>query len=304
MLRLLAAFLAAFVAVGMVASCKNMLIHSPGPPAVATRVQGPGINCHGEKLPVKALRSIGIRWVRLDVESERLSPKLLSELVFHYKGLGQLWIIRQDCPDVDSFVNDLVALGVTDFELYNEPNLADVGPHEYTELFKKTKAHLRGRGYLYGPCISAWGDFVYYLQACIKLGLRPDVLSIHAYEDSPENALDAILEAEGYGYPVVISEMGYPDSLGGTPYRTALPNQPSIPELYLESRSLLDGRTWCWYDGPNPVDNLGTGLFDFDGKNWTIPNHNFLIIQREVRRELGRLNSSLKKRLTQKESMR
>lgn len=283
----------ALLASVMLLDCRTRL-EAVNRAAMISRVHGLGVNCHSQMLPVAKLKSIGVQWVRIDIEPGFETPELIQKLVKHYEDFGQLWILKQHCTDLDGFADELLRLGVSDLEFYNEPNLAGISPEEYVQSFRRMKVRLHGRARLYGPCISKWFDFNRYVDECFRLGMDPDVLSIHGYSGDPDRNLNAALDAEKFGYPVVVSELGYPVDLGGKPYRSIIAGRNSVADLFLRTKKLLEGRTWCWYDGPNPPEVEGMGLFDFDGRNFTIPTQSFLIIKSEIDREHNRQISSLK----------
>lgn len=239
----------------------------------ASRIHGIGLNCHGERLPLDKIKAIGIEWVRLDL-SKGLPLDQIRSLKEYYRDFGQLWIDHQETHDAVGSARLLIEAGVTDIEVYNEPEQDHIPPASYAKTFQAVRQAVAGRARLYGPSVGTWTAAKYYVNESIDAGMRPDALSFHGYlPRSATELAEWVDDARKYGLPVVVSELGFPTYLGALPYRVSM--KDSIGVLYRKTRDAMSGKPWCFYDGPNPEGDNDSGLFDWDGRAFTKPNHNY-----------------------------
>lgn len=260
--------------------------------APPTKIKGLGINCHMELLPTSDLKAIGVKWVRLDRGNWKLDRAQIKERLDHYRDFGVLWILGKDDPVKEARM--VADLGVADIEVLNEPKLNSVTVRDYAAIFAAVKDAVGNRTRLYGPSLSTWTAERFYLDSALREGIKPDVLSFHAYlQTSPSQIRDWIDQAKTYGLPVVVTEAGYPNYLGPTPYRARMTD--SIADLFMKTKDAMGDTPWCWYDGPNPPGDYGTGLFDWDGAAYRKPNANYDAILRALR--ASRVSSRLNWRL-------
>lgn len=240
----------------------------------ASKIVGIGLNVHSEQLPVDKIKAIGIQWVRIDL-GKGLTMSQVKALVAHYRDFGQLWTDHQQVADPVSSARMLLEAGVTDIEVYNEPEQAHITPVAYAKMFQDIRKAVDGRARLYGPSIGTWDQAKHYLNDCIDGGMKPDVLSFHGYIQNDAIQLAAwAADAKKYGIPVAISEIGYPDYLGTVPYRAKM--HKNMGQLFVETKNALAGTPWCYYDGPNPTGDGNTGLFDWKAhEGFTQPNQNY-----------------------------
>lgn len=240
----------------------------------ASKIVGVGLNVHSEMLPIDKIKAIGIQWVRIDL-GKGLTMSQVKALVSHYRDFGQLWTDHQQVADPVSSARMLLSAGITDIEVYNEPEQAHIAPAAYAKTFVDIRKAVDGRARLYGPSIGTWDQAKRYLHDCIDGGMKPDVLSFHGYIQNDSTQLAAwAANAKSYGIPVVISEIGYPDYLGAVPYRAKM--HKNMGELFVETKNALRDTPWCYYDGPNPTGDGNTGLFDWkDHVGFAQPNQNY-----------------------------
>jgi hypothetical protein len=249
-----------------------------------SKILGMGLNCHSEKLPLDRMRALGIRWVRLDLQNY-MTPTIIRDLVSYYRDYGQLWIDHHLAGDVVRNAQILVSCGVTDIEVINEPEQNGFPPELYAARFKAVQRAVGTSARLYGPAVGDWPRNKGYIQRAIAAGARPDVLSFHGYdEEKPEDFAAWVNEAKRLGVPVVISELAFPDYNGATPYRLRM--HDTLGSLFLRTRKALQDTAWCWYDGPNPVNDNNSGLFDQDPRTklFSIPNQNYSALLSAVSR--------------------
>ncbi|HVT11387.1 MAG TPA: glycosyl hydrolase [Fimbriimonadaceae bacterium] len=250
-----------------------------------SKIVGIGLNVHSERMPIDKLKAIGIKWVRIDL-GRGMPPSAVRGLVSHYRDFGQLWTDHQEGPDPIAAAKELLDAGVTEIEVYNEPEQAHISPTDYARTFQQIRAVVNGRARLYGPSIGTWDQAKRYLNDCIDAGMRPDVLTFHGYLQNNSAQLSTwAADAKGYGLPVVVSEIGYPIRLGAVPYRDKM--HKSMGPLFIETRDALRDTPWCLYDGPNPAGDNDTGLFDWDGHGFNKPNRNYDDIVAALAREKG-----------------
>ena len=240
-----------------------------------SKIVGIGLNCHGEKLPLPEVRAIGVTWVRLDLPGNLCTPDRIQDLVNYYRDFGQLWILPHTSTDRIATAKVLMGAGITEIEVFNEPELAKISPADYADTFKAIRAVIGTRARLYGPTISTWTWQRDYLDACLRAGVHPDVLSFHGYhQQTPQRLASWVSEAKSYGIPVVISELGFPTYLGAMAYRTKMSD--SLGTLFVKTRDAMKGvAAWCWYDGPNPAGDNDSGLFTWTERSGYYPNHNY-----------------------------
>jgi hypothetical protein len=245
----------------------------PRSQAPATKIRGVGLNVHLEKLPIADVKALGVKWVRADLGDGPYDKRAMRSTAEHYlnNGLGVLWILKNGNHSPADEARELVNIGVVDIEVLNEPKLAGISPSQYARIFREVRDAVGTRARLYGPCLSTWSAEKYYLDACFQAGVRPDVLTFHGYlQNSPAQLTQWVEEAKRYGLPVVVSELGFPAYLGDYPYRARM--SASLGDLFVRSKRAMGDTPWCWYDGPNPKENQGTGLFDWDGTGFRKPN--------------------------------
>lgn len=242
-----------------------------------------GLNCHGERLPVEDIRALGFSWVRLDLPGNQYTLERLRSLVAYYRDFGQLWILPQTAPDPQETARVMADAGITEIEVFNEPDLNRISAPTYASVFKAIQAAVVGKVRLYGPSLCTWSSRRSYLDACLDRGVKPDVLTFHGYhQQTPQRLAQWVGEAKSYGLPVVVSELGYPYYLGDMAYRARM--RDTLGDLFVKTRNALKGTPWCWYDGPNPSIRENSGIFQFDPKRGYSANGNF----REIRDALAR----------------
>jgi len=247
----------------------------------ASRIVGIGINCHAEMLPVDDLKAIGISWVRLDEPGPDNTYDRIKPLVDHYREFGQLWCIPQTARDPAAVARTMLAAGITEIEVFNEPDFGGIPAKDYVKAFQSVRKAVGNSARLYGPELCTWETYRYYLDDCARLGFQPDVLTFHGYhQGTAPHLAQWVNEAKSYGLPVVVSEVGFPNYLGPMAYRIKMTE--SLGTLFVKTRDALKGTPWCWYDGPNPPGDYDCGLFD-DGK----PNRNYREVQAAIAKDAG-----------------
>ena len=237
-------------------------------------VRGVGLNVHAQKLPIARLKAIGIEWVRIDLQRKDWNRDRAQQLFKHYKNdFGILWIVYQDFPDPAAHALELMRMGVRDIEIFNEPKMAGIHPRDYARKFKDVQQAVKGRARLYGPSLSTWTNERYYLNEAKAHGMKDFIPAVHFYwEGTPE---ETARKWRAQAPDAVCTEITFPDD-----YRRQL-GIKSIGEAFLRSKKAFQGLTWCWYRGPNP-DKVDTGLFDWDGAEFTRPNATYWEIHRAL----------------------
>ncbi len=230
-----------------------------------SRVDGIGLNVHAELLPVDRLKQIGIKWIRMDLDEKHWTDEWGHRLLTHYKDFGILFLVAQDWERMATQAKKLVDWGVTDIEVMNEPIFwkPRISPEEYAAKFASIRQAVGGRARLYGPAQGVHDpDEKRFWEASLRAGLMPDVVTIHWYAGvAPERAKAYLDDAGEYGFPVIISETGFPQVLDGRPFRLKIGG--SVGSMFLRMKRALVGETWCFYDGPNDTDPArDSGLFD------------------------------------------
>lgn len=228
-----------------------------------------GVNAHLARMPVDQLRAIGVKWVRLDCAPKDMTAERLAPIIAHYKGFGRLWIIPNEAPDPVAIAELLISLGETDLEVFNEPegpwswsSGRPMEPETYGKIFAAIASAVHGRARLYGPVTGTWNED--YTRRAMKAGMRTHAIDFHGYWIPPEQLGAAMDRARKIsGVRALVSEDGYPPFLGPAPYR---PAGVTAGAMILRLRNALNGRSWCWYDGPATYDG---GLFEWTGPDWT-----------------------------------
>ncbi len=277
------------VALGLVApvcgkmTARQRKLSPPKVQAPASKIVGFGLNCHAERLPLDKLRALGVKWVRLDTGGLKLDD--LPGLVDYYKDFGQMWTDHQMTHNPVGFARKLVDCGVSDIEVYNEPEQNGISPSEYAREFRAVRNAVGTRARLYGPAVGNWPGNKGYLNACLDAGMLPDVISFHGYDESrPEDFNDWVSDARRYGVPVVITELAFPDYNGPAPYRIRM--NDSLESLVVRTHSAVSATAWCFYDGPNPDNNNDNGIFDYNPRThrFDIPNAHYQSLLRATSR--------------------
>ncbi|MFI5386135.1 MAG: glycosyl hydrolase [Fimbriimonadales bacterium] len=250
---------------------------TPQPTSLPTsRIAGIGLNCHAERLPIADIKSIGISWVRLDLQGNQYTPDKLKGLVGYYRDFGQLWILPQTARDRIETAKTMIAAGITEIEVFNEPDRTNITPESYAGIFQKIRAAVAGRARLYGPDVGTQSTD--YLDGCIRHGAQFDVIAIHGYNQKSFPSLtNWTAGIKDYGVPVAVTELGFPTYLGKMPYRVKM--RDSLGTLFLKTKNALEDTPWCWYDGPNPADDNDSGMFDWVPNRGYVPNRNYRSIR-------------------------
>ncbi len=270
---------------GMALARKPQRLVAPPNSLPASRIVGTGLNCHGERLPISDLKAIGITWVRLDLPGSEYTSAKLKGLVAYYHDFGQLWILPKSVADTRRTAKLMVQAGITEIEVFNEPELDRIPASSYVDSFRAVRDEVGASARLYGPCICTWLQRS-YLEDCVQHGLVPDAITFHGYhQQTPERLASWVGEAKSYGLPVVVSELGFPNYLGSMAYRVRM--RDSIGALFVKTRDAMKDTPWCWYDGPNPVGDYDCGLFDGGSDTGYHPNKNY----RDVRSAISRSRS-------------
>ena len=228
---------------------------------------GPGLNTHGQLLPVDKIKAIGIKWVRGDMPPEQLTERKVKDFVRHYQGMPILWIIQQKTPNAPSVAKDLRSWGITDLEVGNEPDVAEFSSDRrpwtaarYGRWFASIRAEVGSSMRLYGPATGVWmPDFV---RGAIDNGMQADAISWHGYAKTIVDVAWTSSECERlFKLPSICSEIGFGE---GPNYPVKL--HPAL--AFMESKRKLGNIAWCYYDGPNGNADKRVGLFEWNGKNW------------------------------------
>ena len=231
--------------------------------AKAMPFSGPGLNTHGQLLPVDKIKAIGIRWVRGDAAPDQVTEESVKRFLKHYRGMPVLWIIQQKTPDAPKVALDLIRWGVTDLELGNEPERPEFSPDgtawtgaRYGKWFAAIRKSVSGRARLYGP---ATGVYLPDFNAnAIRAGMKADFISWHGYGRD----LAAISRVYGdvskrFGKQSINTEVGFGEG----------PNYPvklHPADAFIAAKKLFGNRPWCYYDGPNGNADKRVGLFEWD----------------------------------------
>jgi hypothetical protein len=225
---------------------------------------GPGVNTHGQLLPVDKLRAIGIRWVRGDLPVKDVSEQSVKEFLGHYRGMPVLWILSQHSRNAPDMAKRLVRWGVTDIEVSNEPDLAAFNLErrpwsgtEYGRWFGAIRRAVGPNVRLYGPVLSGYSAT--FIDDAIRAGMSTVAIDVHGYNIGNLPAfVDSV--ANRWKLPVIVSEIGVES-------RDANP-----ANHFLAWKRAMGDRPWCWYDGPKTD---WRGLFDQDsGSNrWSRPTN-------------------------------
>jgi hypothetical protein len=222
---------------------------------------GPGINTHGQLLPVDKLRAIGVRWVRGDLPAGEVNEHKIREFLAHYRGMPVLWILSQQTRNAPAVAQQLVKWGVSDLEIANEPDLPDFNIEkrpwsgaQYGRWFKAVRQAVGPDVRLYGPVLSGYSAS--FIDEALRAGMSPAAIDIHGY--SIANLPSFVDSATNrWKLPVIVSEIG-PHARDGNP-----------ANLYLAWKRAMGERPWCWYDGPKTD---WRGLFDHErGNRWSRP---------------------------------
>src|SRR5579862_1634924 len=165
---LLLGFLAGSVAIAVAVyafarGAAQLTLSAPKNSLPPSRIAGIGINCHSESLPVDDLKAIGVSWVRIDVPGGPSTFGRIKPLVDHYRDFGQLWVLPQSAGDVGQAAKVLVAAGVTEIEVFNEPDLNGITPSSYVRSFRAVRQAVGASARLYGQSLCTWLDRKSYL---------------------------------------------------------------------------------------------------------------------------------------------
>jgi hypothetical protein len=232
-------------------------MNNPAPSSSSSPFVGTGVNTHGELLPVDALRSIGVRWVRADLNPA--TPARVLAVMKHYPW-PVYWTLSQQEKDIIQAGNILVDAGATDIGLFNEPDGANtynpipgvpIATSIYRDDFQRLRQALGDRARLYAPCTVRYAPL--YTTACIR-GAMPDGIDFHGY-GSKDLAADWHAANNAFKLPVIVGEDSGPE--GG-----------DAAAWFLMREKQMGLLPWCYYDGP-ATD--ARGLFAYDGHAWTIP---------------------------------
>lgn len=240
----------------------------PAPTAKSMPFTGPGINTHGQLLPVHRLKAIGIRWVRGDWEARELTQERVKAFLKHYKGLPCLITLQQKTPNAPAVARNLVQWGATDLELGNEPERPEFSPDgtawdgaRYGRWFASVHKAVGGRARLYGPATGVW--LPEFTAAAVRAGMRADFLSWHGYGRTLSGVKGVYTEARAmFGRESINTEIGF-----GVGENYPVKLHPA--DAYIAAKKAFGNRPWCYYDGPNGNADKRVGLFEWNGKDWS-----------------------------------
>lgn len=244
---------------------------------------GPGINTHGQCLPIDALRAIGINWVRIDLPPAQVKPDLVKKIKAWYKDFPQLWIVSQSSPNAPSEALLYLDCGITDLECGNEPAEAKFSAdnkawsaERYGKWFKTIRTAVGTRMRLYGPATGTWDPG--FISGAIAAGMQADCITWHGYWRTVEQMASTFAECQSrFGLPSVCSEEGT-SSIFPSTYPVRIP----CASLYVQLKTKLGNLPWCYYDGCNGNEDKTVGLFDTadHAATWTRPTQTYRDILR------------------------
>lgn len=238
---------------------------------------GPGLNVHGELLPVGDLKAIGIKWVRGEFEDSHFTKEYVAKWRAHYKDFKQLVILMQ-WKQGPAEARQLAAWGVTDLEVGNEPELAQWtgeawSPERYGKWFTSVRKNVDRRVRMYGPATGKW--IPDYTRRALAAGMKPTAISFHGYWNTIDQLRVILLDCKRrYGFTGLVTEVGFDPDWIAT-FRGQYPKVKAPADSYIEMRSKLGPLAACYYDGPN-------GLFKWGGDGWNLRTATYEEIRAKV----------------------
>jgi hypothetical protein len=255
--------------------------------AVALPFAGPGVNTHGQLLPIDKLKAIGVRWVRGDVPAEQNTQETVRAFVRHYRAVGMpiLWILPQTATDPAAMASDFYHWGVTDVEVSNEPEQGIFNPlqkiwtgTQYGRWFAGISNAIGRKLRLYGPAVGSWDPV--FIRDAIRSGMDAQGVTFHGYWRSPEQIEATMYECKGrFGLPAICTEVGFPANLGPTAY----PFGGNSVASFLSMRKVMGSLPWVYYDGPNANEDKSVGLFEWTGSDWSKTTATYDAILKAIR---------------------
>lgn len=245
--------------------------------------KGPGLNTHGELLPIDKIKAIGIRWVRGDLPPQAVTEQNVKAFLRHYRGMPVLWILQQKTPNGPEVAKKLRSWGITDLEIGNEPEEAQFSDNargwtaaRYGKWFASIRSAVGTSMRLYGPSNGVYRPD--YIQEAIDNGMKADAITWHGYWKTINDMAWTAVECERrFHLPSVCSEVALTSKAANYPLRA----HPA--DTFMDAKTKMGDLAWCYYDGPNANPDKSVGLFDWDGKSWSIPTDTYRRMLANVR---------------------